>query len=105
MLLNSALTVIEGKSGSHLKYWEKFTDNLIEHLSNNYQNIIFLLLGNFAIKKSKLIDKNKHKIITATHPSPLSAHRGFFNSKVFENVDNTLIKINKNKINWKIKKK
>ena len=105
LLLNSALTVVEGHSGSHLKYWEKFTDNLIHHLSENYENIIFLLLGNFAIKKTKLINSDKHQIIKATHPSPLSAHRGFFNSDVFKNVDNTLLKVNKKKISWYIKKK
>ena len=105
LLLNSALTVVEGHSGSHLKYWEKFTDNLIHHLSENYENIIFLLLGNFAIKKTKLINSDKHQIIKATHPSPLSAHRGFFNSDVFKNVDNTLLKVNKKKISFYIKKK
>jgi len=100
LLLNSALTVLEGKSGSHLKLWEKFTDDIIKYLSDNYNNIIFLLLGNFSKKKSSLIDDNKHHIITAVHPSPLSAYKGFFNSNIFNKIDNKLLEINKSKISW-----
>jgi len=101
LLLNSALTVVEGNSGSHLKIWEKFTDKVIQFISNNYNNVVFLLLGNYSIKKSNLIDSNKHHIVTAVHPSPLSASRGFFNSNVFKKVNQKL----ENKINFKLKNK
>lgn len=101
LLLNSALTVVEGISGSHLKIWEKFTDKVIQFISNNCNNVVFLLLGNYSIKKSNLIDSNKHHIVTAVHPSPLSASRGFFNSNVFKKVNQKL----ENKINFKLKNK
>jgi len=88
LLLNSSLTVEIHKAGSHMKYWQKYTDNIISHISNNIDNIIFILLGNFAQKKIKYINQGKInnntiKIITAVHPSPLSANRGFFNSNIF----------------------
>jgi len=76
LLLNSALTVQEGKPNSHQKQWKFFTDELIKWLSNNYKNIVFILWGNYAKKKSNLINKNNdHLIIEGVHPSPL-AHRG-----------------------------
>tara|TARA_B100001248_G_scaffold247505_1_gene219041 strand:- start:114 stop:848 length:735 start_codon:yes stop_codon:yes gene_type:complete len=101
LLLNSALTVLEGNSGSHLKIWEKFTDKVIQFISDNCDNVVFLLLGNYSIKKSNLIDSKKHHIVTAVHPSPLSASRGFFNSNVFKKVNEKL----NNKINFNLKKK
>jgi uracil-DNA glycosylase len=70
LLLNSALTVIESKSNSHQHLWTNFTDKLIKYISDTSQNTVFLLMGNFAIGKSKLIDTNKHKIFTTVHPSP-----------------------------------
>lgn len=104
LLLNSALTVIEGNSGSHLKIWQEFTDKVIKFISDNCDNVIFLLLGNFSIKKSNLIDSNKHHIITAVHPSPLSANRGFFNSNVFEKVNKKLLLSKRKKVNFNLKK-
>lgn len=101
LLLNSALTVVEGHSGSHLKIWERFTDKVIQFISDNCDNVVFLLLGNYSIKKSNLIDSNKHHIIKAVHPSPLSASRGFFNSNVFKQVNEKL----ENKINYNLKNK
>lgn len=101
LLLNSALTVLEGNSGSHLKIWEKFTDKVIQFISDICDNVVFLLLGNYSIKKSNLIDSKKHHIVTAVHPSPLSASRGFFNSNVFKKVNEKL----NNKINFNLKKK
>ena len=101
LLLNSALTVVEGDSGSHLKIWEKFTDKVIQFISENCYNVVFLLLGNYSIKKSNLINSDKHHIITAVHPSPLSASRGFFNSNVFKQVNEKL----ENKINFNLKNK
>ena len=102
LLLNASLTVIEGKSGSHLKFWEKFTDKIISYLSENNNNVIFMLLGNYAKQKISLIDQNKHCIITAVHPSPLSASRGFFGSKVFLKANEFLRKNNIEEINWSI---
>ncbi len=90
LLLNSALTVIESKSNSHQKLWSEFTDKLIKYISNKSSHTVFLLMGNFAIGKSKLIDTNKHKIFTTIHPSPLSAHNGFFGCGVFKNINDYL---------------
>lgn len=85
LLLNSALTTKKCKSNYHQKKWMKFTDRIIEYISENTKNVTFILLGNFAKSKEKLIDFKKHKIIKGVHPSPLSASRGFFGSKIFEN--------------------
>ena len=85
-LLNSALTVEHNKPGSHLKYWEKFTDSVIQLITQNNKNCIFLLLGNYAKSKEKFIS-DKDKIISCNHPSPLSAYRGFFGSDVFKKVE------------------
>jgi uracil-DNA glycosylase len=95
LLLNSALTVVEKKSNSHQALWASFTDKLIKYISDANPGTIFLLMGNFAIGKSKLIDINKHKIFTTVHPSPLSASHGFFGCKVFK-------QINAKPINWKL---
>ncbi len=69
-----------------MKYWEKFTDSVIQLISQNNKNCIFLLLGNYAKSKEKFIS-DKDKIISCNHPSPLSAYRGFFGSDVFKNVE------------------
>lgn len=100
LLLNSALTVIEGKSNSHAKLWSNFTDNLIKFISEKNNGTIFLLMGNFAINKEKLIDNNKHKIFKTVHPSPLSAHRGFFGSNIFKDINDYLEINEKEVINW-----
>jgi len=100
LLLNSALTVIESKSNSHQHLWSNFTDKLIKYISDTCQNTIFLLMGNFAIGKTKLIDINKHKIFTTVHPSPLSAHNGFFGCNIFLKINKYLVNNNKIKIKW-----
>ena len=102
LLLNTALTVKKGESNSHQKIWSKVTDDVIEYISENCDNIIFLLLGNNAKSKQKLIDCDKHTIITGVHPSPLSASRGFFNSEIFLNINENLEIMGKEKINWKL---
>jgi len=82
LLLNSTLTVREKNAGSHQKLgWEQFTDSVIKKISDKKEGIIFLLWGAFAQKKSELIDIKKHHILTTTHPSPLSAYRGFSGCK------------------------
>jgi uracil-DNA glycosylase len=99
-LLNSALTVLPGVSNSHADLWKEFTDNVIYYLSENYENKIFLLFGRFAQSKSILITEEKHKIISCTHPSPLSANNGFFGSNVFIEVNKSLKNLKKQSINW-----
>jgi uracil-DNA glycosylase len=96
-LLNSSLSVIKNKPGSHMDIWEEFTDDVIKFVSENNKNCVFLLLGNFAKKKEKFIS-NKNNIITCVHPSPFSAYNGFFNSNIFKLVEEKLGK----EINWNI---
>ncbi|KLD99279.1 uracil-DNA glycosylase [Aliarcobacter butzleri] len=101
MLLNTILTVEQGLAKSHHNLgWEIFTDNIIKYISENKENVIFLLWGNPAISKTKLIDKNKHFILTAPHPSPLSVYRGFYGCKHFSKTNEILKKLNKEEIIW-----
>ncbi|MBT4881127.1 MAG: uracil-DNA glycosylase [Flavobacteriales bacterium] len=103
LLLNSTLTVREKEAGSHQKIgWEIFTDSIIKKISDKKEGIIFLLWGAFAQKKSALIDKEKHHILTAAHPSPFSAYRGFLGCKHFSKTNKILINNNKQPINWKL---
>lgn len=85
LLLNATLTVEQSKPGSHQnRGWESFTDTVIKAISENKENIVFLLWGGFAKTKSKLIDPKKHHILTSGHPSPMSANRGYwFGNKHF----------------------
>jgi len=78
LLLNAALTVVAGKSGSHIKMWQEFTHYIISYISNNLTGVVFMLWGNFARSKKKLICENRHYVLEAAHPSPLSANRGGF---------------------------
>jgi uracil-DNA glycosylase len=100
LLLNAALTVIEGKSNSHAELWTSFTDKLIKYISEKNNKTIFLLMGNFAIKKEYLIDTKKHKVFRTVHPSPLSANRGFFGCNIFKIINEYLIENNQEPINW-----
>ncbi len=101
LLLNTILTVEEGKPKSHHNLgWEIFTDNIIKYISANCENIVFLLWGSPAIAKTKLIDKTKHHILTAPHPSPLSSYRGFFGCKHFSKTNELLKQAGKTPINW-----
>jgi len=101
LLLNATLTVRENDPGSHQNMgWEKLTDGVIEHISKDKDQIVFLLWGKFAESKLKLIDSSKHKIFVAPHPSPLGAWRGWFGSKHFSKTNNFLKNINKKIINW-----
>ena len=101
-LINSVLTVEKDKPGSHkFLNWERFTDYVIKVISDKKENIVFILLGNYARSKKPLIDEKKHLIIETTHPSPFSVHRGFFGSKIFSRTNNYLKEKNKNTIDFK----
>ena len=100
LLLNATLTVIKGKSNSHMNIWKNYTDKMIKYISETNDKTIFLLMGNFAIGKGKLIDSNKHKIFTTKHPSPLSAYSGFFGSNIFKQINDYLEENNVDTIKW-----
>jgi uracil-DNA glycosylase len=100
LLLNTVLTVREGQANSHRKKgWEKFTDRVVEVLGQQESAIVFILWGNPAQKKEKLIG-GQHTIIKSVHPSPLSSHRGFFGSKPFSKANEVLKKMGHEPINW-----
>ncbi len=89
LLLNTTLTVRAGQAASHQgKGWETFTDRVVEVISREREHCVFLLWGSYAQKKGSVIDRNRHLVLTAPHPSPLSAHRGFFGCKHFPNATN-----------------
>ena len=101
LLLNSTLTVEQHRAASHQNFgWEIFTDNVINILSKEKEHLVFILWGSFAIKKSSLIDKTKHLVLTSVHPSPLSAYRGFFGNRHFSKTNNYLSANNIEPINW-----
>ena len=100
-LLNTTLTVEKNKPMSHSNIgWDKFTDKVIETLSKDSENLVFILWGNHAQKKIEKINISNHMIIKSVHPSPLSAHRGFFGSKPFTKTNNYLKSKNISEINW-----
>ena len=101
LLLNATLTVRSNTAGSHQgKGWEIFTDGVIKAISDKLENVVFLLWGNYAKAKAGLIDKNKHHILEAAHPSPFSAHNGFFGCKHFSKTNELLSVAGKGEINW-----
>lgn len=103
LMLNSVLTVERGKAGSHQKKgWEIFTDQVIDILNNDKENLVFILWGKPAQKKGARIDRKKHLVLESVHPSPLSAYRGFFGGKYFSKTNSYLISKNIKKINWNI---
>jgi len=103
LLLNSALTVEESKAGSHLNWgWNEFTDRLIQYLAANTNKLVFVLWGKYAQSKASLIPADKHLILQSAHPSPLSAHRGFFGSKVFSKINAYLIEQDRSPIEWQL---
>lgn len=103
LLLNATLTVRAHQAGSHQnKGWEQFTDAAITALSAQATGIVFLLWGNYAQAKSALIDQSRHAVLTAPHPSPLSASRGFFGCKHFSKTNELLAGWNKEMIDWSL---
>ncbi|MBL1409625.1 uracil-DNA glycosylase [Sphingobacterium faecale] len=103
LLLNATLTVRAHQAASHQKHgWEEFTDQVIAQLSKTMDNVVFLLWGSYAQKKSVLIDHNKHLILKAVHPSPLSVYRGFFGSKHFSKSNDYLAEKGRGIIDWSL---
>lgn len=103
LLLNATLTVRANQAGSHQnKGWETFTDAAIKVLSDHHKGLVFILWGNYAQAKTHIIDTNKHFVLTAPHPSPLSASRGFFGCKHFSKANRLLTSIGKEPIDWSL---
>ncbi len=103
LLLNATLTVRENQAGSHQnRGWETFTDAAISHLSQQRKGLVFILWGNYAIAKKALIDTSRHFILTAVHPSPLSAHRGFFGCRHFSQANDLLRQQGVEEIDWRL---
>lgn len=101
LMLNAVLTVERSKANSHKgKGWENLTDHVVRYIGQNLKSCVFMLWGSPAIKKQSLINKSKHLVLTAVHPSPLSAHRGFFDCKHFSKANDYLVKCNKSAIDW-----
>ncbi|MCK3654562.1 uracil-DNA glycosylase [Pasteurellaceae bacterium Macca] len=103
LLLNTVLTVEQGKAHSHANIgWEKFTDRVIEQLNQHRENLVFLLWGSHAQKKGQMINRQKHGVFTAPHPSPLSAHRGFLGCRHFSKTNDYLRSKGLTEINWQL---
>ncbi len=103
LLLNAVLTVRHKQPGSHQKHgWETFTDAVIKKISDEKKGVVFLLWGNFARSKKALIDSTKHHILEAPHPSPFSAHTGFFGCGHFSKTNEILEKQGQKPIDWKV---
>lgn len=101
LLLNATLTVRAGLAGSHQgKGWEEFTDAAIHALATEREQLVFILWGNYARKKGAFIDRSKHCVIESAHPSPLSAHNGFFGSKPFSKANEYLERTGQKPIQW-----
>ncbi|MFT7644926.1 MAG: uracil-DNA glycosylase [Candidatus Paceibacteria bacterium] len=101
LLLNATLTVEAGQPGSHQELgWETFTDTTIETVSDQKEHVVFLLWGKYAQAKAGLIDEEKHLILKAPHPSPLSAYRGFLGCKHFSKTNKYLEQLHLGEINW-----
>lgn len=103
LLLNASLTVRANEANSHSKIgWATFTDTVIQKVVEQKSGVVFLLWGKFAQEKQILIDETKHHVLKAAHPSPLSAHNGFFGCKHFSKTNDYLIKQGQDPIDWKI---
>jgi len=105
LLLNATLTVEAGRAGSHQdKGWEKFTDVIVDALNREREGLVFVLWGSTAQKKGAFIDTRKHLVLRGPHPSPLSAHRGFFGSRHFSKINDYLKAQGKAPIDWRLPK-
>ena len=105
LLLNSVLTVEKNSPAAHANQgWEIFTDQVIRILNDNKQHLVFILWGAYANKKSELIDSDRHLILSSPHPSPFSAHKGFFGCKHFSQANEYLLSTKQQPISWSIPK-
>lgn len=103
LLLNATLTVEQGRAGSHQgKGWETFTDQAITALNREREGLVFLLWGSYAQQKGALIDGRKHLVLKSPHPSPLSAHRGFFGNRHFSKANEWLVQRGHKPIDWSV---
>ena len=103
LLLNAVLTVEEGRPGSHQgKGWEGFTDHVVDVLNREREGLVFLLWGSYAQAKGKVIDSRRHRVLKAPHPSPLSAHRGFFGCGHFSLTNQYLARQGQTPIDWSL---
>jgi len=103
LLLNSVLTVEQGQAGSHQnKGWEGFTDHVVEVLNQQCEHLVFLLWGSYAQAKGKVINTRRHRVLKSPHPSPLSAHRGFFGCRHFSQTNQWLQRHGLTPINWQL---
>jgi uracil-DNA glycosylase len=103
LLLNATLTVEQTQAGSHQnKGWEQFTDAAIAALNKHRENLVFVLWGSYAQKKGAFIDENKHLVLKSVHPSPLSAHRGFFGNRQFSSINTYLTSQGQTPIDWQL---
>ncbi|WP_159992057.1 uracil-DNA glycosylase [Pelistega ratti] len=103
LLLNAVLTVQAGQANAHAGWgWETFTDNVIKVLNEEREGLVFILWGSYAQRKGAFIDTQKHLVLRSTHPSPLSAYRGFFGSKPFSKTNDYLLAQGKAPIDWQV---
>ncbi len=103
LLLNAVLSVEKNKAGSHQAFgWEEFTNEIIARISAQMEGLVFLLWGKFALSKKSLIDESRHFILTAPHPSPFSAHNGFFGCRHFSKTNEILKAIGKTPVDWSL---
>lgn len=103
LLLNATLTVAQAQAGSHQnKGWEQFTDAAIAALNARREGLVFVLWGSYAQKKGAIIDESKHLVLKSVHPSPLSAHRGFFGNRQFSTINQYLIQRGQTPIDWQL---
>ena len=103
LLLNAVLTVERGQAGSHQgKGWEKFTDAVVQLLNEEREGLVFMLWGNYAKRKGSVINRHKHLVLNAPHPSPLSAHQGFFGCRHFSQANEYLQQHGQEPIDWSV---
>jgi uracil-DNA glycosylase len=103
LLLNAVLTVERGQAGSHQgKGWERFTDTIVQLLNEEREGLVFMLWGNYARQKGAVINRRKHLVLNAPHPSPLSAHQGFFGCRHFSQANQYLESHGQPPIDWSV---
>ena len=103
LLLNAVLTVEAGLAASHQgKGWERFTDAVIRLVNDQPRPVVFILWGSYAQRKAAFVDRQRHLVLTSAHPSPLSAHNGFFGSRPFSRANEFLMANGESPIDWKL---